>query len=339
MADRRPVQVLAPSRNGQIFAIVAWSVLVVLVAALLWLGLRSCSLAGLFPGAQFCRADTTISVSPAELENARLAELRATIDQLQMAIALAPACPSSTLGELNCPQNDPAELALVLDASLSMAECARLPERDSERLRAIYEEAYSADEAGNTARGLELRIQAQELERSVSCGPPDRRIDIALGAVQTFVGQSAAAERLTVTTLGTCTAPGMPQGEYGPGDRSGLVDRLGRLTLEENTPLAATITALIDRVAGGETAEESASVILISDGRDQCGQDPCAAARAFKAAKPHAVINVITVGGDPYVGLCIAEATGGNVFDGRIAEDLPRALRQASGQERPDGCR
>lgn len=348
---RRPTKVaegkiwiLKASPLGRLLDIGAWVLVGVLTASLLWLSLNACSLAGLFPGSGlgFCQANVNIELTEEDSQRLRLDVLQQEIQGLEQAIALSPVCESSVLGELNCPAQNPSEIALVLDRSASMSLCAELSEEQSNRVRELYDSAYTAREAGRVADANRLVGQAQEIERSVNCPSPNRRIDTAMSAIQTFAEQGFDASRITVTSLGTCESPTTVIGEYDSGDTGDLISRLRRLgseDLEDRTPLAATIRNLIDRIDGGETPEDHVTVIMISDGQDSCSADPCAAARAFHEAKPHAVINVITVGGDPYVGFCIAQATGGNVYDGRDAANLPRALQQASGEQLPDGCR
>ena len=57
-------------------------------------------------------------------------------------------------------------------------------------------------------------------------------------------------------------------------------------------------------------------MVVVSDGGDTCGGDPCAAARAAKAVKPDLTINVIDLSGGTDGGVlrCVADAGGGKVF-------------------------
>lgn len=338
---RRIFWIFTVSRTARWFGYAVWVLLASLVIILFWISLNACSFAGIFPGIgrEFCTADTSFDVSEESLQRDRQTMLLREIEQLEQAIALSPECQSTVLGELNCPPPNPDEILLVMDSSTSMENCARPPVENIARIRELYDEAYLALEDGDIPQARTLRQQAINLETAVSCLEPNRRIDSAASAIETFTQQTLSAERIVLTTLGECTAPLDVLGTYDPRGASSMRSELDGLDLVSVTALAATIEALPDQIEGGETPDEPVSVILISDGEDTCDMtNPCAAAQAFNEAKPYAVINVITIGGDPYVGLCIAEATGGNVYDGRDASVLPLALRQASGQTRPAGC-
>ena len=72
--------------------------------------------------------------------------------------------------------------------------------------------------------------------------------------------------------------------------------------------------------------------MVISDGADTCGRDPCAAARAVKAKRPNVAINVIDVsGGDGRAtAQCIAGATGGKVLTPNSTLDMKNKVQQAT---------
>ncbi len=341
MAERRRIEVPEPGPGARLFAIAAWAVLAVLVALLAWLSLRACSLAGLFPGlaAGYCEAGLSYSISEGDHQRARISELRRDVAEMEQRLALSTSCPSGTLGDLNCPPPDPTEVALVIDASASMTRCASLSRSDEEKLRQLYDAALQAGRAGDSNERFRLIQEAEQIEIARNCQVPERRFDLAQLALGRFVETARPGTVISATTLGTCTAPATDLGRFEDDERQRLIDGIGRITPDARTPLSATIQAMAGRIEGGRTADEPVNIVLISDGGDNCGSgNACEAARALKQARPHAVINVITVGGDPYVGLCIAEATGGNVYDAREAERLARALRQASGEIPPEGC-
>ncbi len=82
--------------------------------------------------------------------------------------------------------------------------------------------------------------------------------------------------------------------------------------------------------------------MVVSDGEETCRGDPCAAARALKAAKPRAIINVIDISGDGkgrQVIQCVAQATGGQVLTPQSPMDFGRTLQQATRQPDMRACR
>ncbi|MGB1026430.1 MAG: VWA domain-containing protein, partial [Rhodospirillaceae bacterium] len=81
-------------------------------------------------------------------------------------------------------------------------------------------------------------------------------------------------------------------------------------------------------------------LVVVSDGEDTCGANPCAAARAAKAAKPNLTINVIDLsdGNSGGVLQCIASAGGGRVFTPQSASQMNQAAQAATGQPDASGC-
>ena len=76
----------------------------------------------------------------------------------------------------------------------------------------------------------------------------------------------------------------------------------------------------------------SSTIVVVSDGEDTCGQDPCAAARAVKAKRPNITINVIDLGrGEGQAMMhCIASATGGKVLTPNSSLDMTNKVQQAT---------
>ncbi len=70
-------------------------------------------------------------------------------------------------------------------------------------------------------------------------------------------------------------------------------------------------------------------MLVVSDGEESCGQDPCAVATELARTKPHLKINVVDILGTG-AGNCLAEATGGEVFTASNVEELSRMTRKAA---------
>src|SRR4030095_5008190 len=73
-------------------------------------------------------------------------------------------------------------------------------------------------------------------------------------------------------------------------------------------------------------------IVLVSDGKETCEGDPCAAARALAASGGKLVIHTIGFGVDSAARLqlqCIASATGGTYFAAENAAQLTKVLGQA----------
>jgi outer membrane biosynthesis protein TonB len=123
---------------------------------------------------------------------------------------------------------------------------------------------------------------------------------------------------------------------YAASQRPTLLGEVNAVSPQRSTSLAASITR-----AGAAAPSRSPSImVVVSDGGDTCGGDPCAAARAAKAAKPDLTINVIDLsdGSDGGVLQCVARAAGGKVFTPRNANQMSTQLQQATGQPDASGC-
>ncbi|MBM4201892.1 MAG: hypothetical protein FJ189_11480, partial [Gammaproteobacteria bacterium] len=82
-----------------------------------------------------------------------------------------------------------------------------------------------------------------------------------------------------------------------------------------------------------------AVMVVVSDGKDSCGGNPCSTAAALKAAKPKLKINVVDIVGDGAVN-CIANLTGGDVLTPRSGMNLDQLVRRAtSDAQKPAHCK
>lgn len=113
----------------------------------------------------------------------------------------------------------------------------------------------------------------------------------------------------------------------GPFSFSPFRTTIQALSPKGKTPLDRTIRRAAEELTH---TESKATVILISDGIETCGGDPCAAARELEARGIDFTVHV--VGFDVEKGhhsqlRCIAEATGGKFFAPQSAADLQEALR------------
>lgn len=117
--------------------------------------------------------------------------------------------------------------------------------------------------------------------------------------------------------------------------RSQLYQQVNALRPMQGTPLAQGI---IDAAGMVDGVRAPAVVVVISDGEDSCGGDPCAAARRVKAQKPQLTINVVDIIGNG-AGNCIAAATGGHVLKPDDGLAFEKTIRKAAQEAlKPDYC-
>lgn len=111
--------------------------------------------------------------------------------------------------------------------------------------------------------------------------------------------------------------------------RETAMEAIAKLNPRGKGPLTAGMTAALASIA----ATRPASVILVTDGADNCQQDACAAATSFATTAPGVPIHVISIGVAPADAprlSCVAKATGGAYFDTRDPVTLTTALDDAA---------
>ena len=117
---------------------------------------------------------------------------------------------------------------------------------------------------------------------------------------------------------------------YSAAQRGALIGEINNLAPKQGTPLAQAIQR-----AGNVASDSAESVlVIVSDGADSCGGDPCAAARALRAQKPNVTINVIDLADTPrerQALQCIASAGGGRVLRPGDPIDMNRKMKEAVG--------
>lgn len=122
-----------------------------------------------------------------------------------------------------------------------------------------------------------------------------------------------------------CSSGARNLGRFGPEQRGQMLSRLNQLTPYEGTPLADGL------LQGGELADgvtRQSTILVVSDGEESCGGDPCSVARNLKRNKPHLVINVIDIGGTGAAN-CAAELTGGKVYTVSSVNELNIGIERA----------
>ncbi|MEO0362677.1 MAG: VWA domain-containing protein [Pseudomonadota bacterium] len=123
---------------------------------------------------------------------------------------------------------------------------------------------------------------------------------------------------------------------YSSAERGALIGRVNGVSPARRTSLAASIT----RAGAMATRRADTVIVVVSDGEDTCGGDPCAAARAVRAQKPNVKINVIDLSGSRGAGplQCVAQVGGGRVLRPGSAAEMAAQTQQATGQPDASGC-
>lgn len=127
------------------------------------------------------------------------------------------------------------------------------------------------------------------------------------------VGLVVFQECKDIRNLGTFEAP----------RRDKALDYIRSLIPHGRTPIAASL-----RTAARMLGKGPSSIVLLTDGRESCSGDPCAAAAEIHAAHPDTPIHVVDMTGQAKAE-CVAEITGGNVYAPAAGDDLADVLRDA----------
>ena len=110
---------------------------------------------------------------------------------------------------------------------------------------------------------------------------------------------------------------------------SQVISMLNDLNPKGKTPLSASIKMAASKL---KTSEDAATVILVSDGLETCGMDPCAVATQLKKDninfRAHVVGFDVNKIADVSKLKCIAENTGGKYITANNTEELNKALQQ-----------
>lgn len=217
---------------------------------------------------------------------------------------------------------DAPEVVVVMDGSGSMGLAADTP---PEVLHSLLKRAQAGD------------VQAvRELEKYEGA-PGARLIDRAQDAVGGMIDSLPSDVDVGFIDFGACDSV-VNHAFYDASQRETLKALIKRTEPRSGTPLTRALERA-GRIIKGRTPDEEGVIIVLTDGYDTCGGDVCAAAQRIAREKPGVVVNVLNLGaGD--VGRCIADATGGRVFDVSSISSLPEALVAASEEPPvPAACR
>lgn len=162
----------------------------------------------------------------------------------------------------------------------------------------------------------------------------DRRakVDIARDALRESLQQSPIRGRVGLASFGyrrraDCSdAQVLLPPETGPPDRVTAV-------LDKLNPRGKGPSALALREAAKAIGDAApASIVMIQDGPDNCQQDICAAASDIAASNPALAVYTVAVGlekADARQLSCVAQATGGKMFEANDADAVKASIDEA----------
>jgi len=220
-----------------------------------------------------------------------------------------------------CPNERPKEVApelvIVFDASGSMDISMQASEQDIER--AMLTQGVT-DFAAQLILGGNPGINTMgDLYRE------PKRITVAKQATLAVVQQIPNDVNAGLVLVEQCDQA-RSIGYFSAAQRGQLMANLRNIRPVNGTPLADGIAKAGQMVDG--VSRESV-ILVVSDGKESCHQDPCAVARELARRKPHLKINVVDILGTG-AGNCLAQATGGRVFTAKNVNELNLMTKQAA---------
>ncbi len=121
----------------------------------------------------------------------------------------------------------------------------------------------------------------------------------------------------------------------GPLDAGAMIEHIEALNPKGKTPITAAVEQAVEQLRQIET---SASIVLVSDGLESCGADPCDAVRSARQSGVDFQLHVVGFAlgdADTEQLECMAEAGGGRFFTAADADELTQALETVSAPVEP----
>ena len=118
----------------------------------------------------------------------------------------------------------------------------------------------------------------------------------------------------------------------GNADRGALLARIAALQPKGMTPISEAVVQVAEALEGRDA---ETTIVLVSDGQETCGGDPCAVAKALKGEGVKFVIHVVgfdVTEEDKAQLACIAAAGGGRYFGAGDAAALLAALQAVNAE-------
>jgi hypothetical protein len=218
-----------------------------------------------------------------------------------------------------CPDERPKELApellIVFDASGSMDVSLLATDEDIDRAR--------IEDEWNRVVGR-LTGLSQTRAHDYATREP-KRITSAKQATTAVVRQLPSDINVGLVLVEDC-----PQarsvGYFSAAQRGNLLARIAAIQPVNSTPLGDGIAKAGQMLDG---VNRESVMLVVSDGVESCGRDPCTVARALASSKPHLKINVIDILGTG-AGNCLAQLTGGKVFTANNVNELSSMTSSAA---------
>lgn len=218
------------------------------------------------------------------------------------------------------------------------------PEQSVKKLCPAQRTAQQAPEVvvifdASGSMSLSMDVTPEELKRWSEQKPvanierEPRRITLARSSANQIIDSLPKDMNISLIAAESCnrvtTTPPFPWAQ-----RAALKASIDAIEPVGKTALAEALTKAGKMVDG---VKRDAIILLITDGDETCGGDPCAVAQALKQAKPRLQINVVDIMNSG-AGNCIASNTGGSVFAVNNTKEFSSMMNKALDEYIPEGC-
>ncbi|MFZ4833143.1 VWA domain-containing protein [Rouxiella sp. Mn2063] len=160
-----------------------------------------------------------------------------------------------------------------------------------------------------------------------------RRISVARKATSSIINQLPSDMTVGLVSAENCGVV-KSSGFFSASQRPKLIRTINHIEPDGKTPLAEALRKAGKMVDG---VNRDAIILLVSDGDETCGGDPCKVAAELKRLKPRLVVNVVDILGAG-AGNCVAQSTGGKVFTANKSDEINDVMKKAMASYIPQNC-
>ena len=157
------------------------------------------------------------------------------------------------------------------------------------------------------------------------------KFDLARGALREALSTASPRARLGLMSFGQRRRADCSDVEVVAPPEGGPADRIPSLADKLNPKGKGPLGLALREAAKQIPPDQGGNIIVIHDGMDNCGQDPCASAADIAKTNPKTRVFLIGFGlekSDLQRLQCVAPTTNGAVFDAKSSAELGQALAE-----------
>ena len=129
-------------------------------------------------------------------------------------------------------------------------------------------------------------------------------------------------------TTGACSATRQIAGLY-PANANSLIMGMNSINVGGVTPLVYGLDRAVYQDFAGLDTVSPKKIILITDGYENCGGDPCAFAKELMQKRSDVHIDVVLVSSNSKALMCLASTTGGHFYNTNNLADFTTVMNQS----------